>query len=145
MAPALASKTLEIVGVPPVGCTFMPNISPMTALPLISSYGNPCTMASRCAVVWGSLSKNGLAVVGAGPTWSTPVCMSPSTASLPGAASGTSWVAALPCFAQGNHQFGNLLLHFCGSFPWVGGHCNFISYLVPDLLIFTFHLSGSNH
>ena len=36
MAPALASKTLEGLGVPPVVCTLMPSISPLTALPLIS-------------------------------------------------------------------------------------------------------------
>ena len=74
------------VGIPPVGCIFMPSIMPRTALPLISTYGNPCPMASRWAAVWGGLSKAGLAIVGAGVAGSTPVCTSCPTASLPGAA-----------------------------------------------------------
>ena len=40
---------------------------------------------------------------------STPVCVSPTMASLPGAAWGTSWAAALPYSGQGSHQFGKLL------------------------------------
>ena len=57
MAPALASKTLEGVGVPPVGCTFMPSISPLTALPLISTYSSSCPMARECATFQGSQSR----------------------------------------------------------------------------------------
>ena len=145
MAPSLASKTLEGVRVPPVGCTFTPSISPLTALPLISTYSSPCPMASRCAVVQGSLSKTGLALVGAGAASSTPVCTSLSMASLPGAAWDTRWVAALPNFGQGSHQFGNLLPQFCSSLPRVRGHCSPSSYFAPHLLIFAFCLLGSNH
>ena len=94
MAPALASKTLES-WVPPVGCTFMPSINPLTALPFTSTYGNPCPMASRCAVVWGTLSKTSLAIEGAGAASSTPVYTSlPWPLSL-----GLLWALAglLPC------------------------------------------------
>ena len=147
MAPAQAYKTLEGGGVLPVGCTSMPGISPLTVLPLISTYGSPCPMASWCAVVWVSLSKTGLATVGAGAAESTPVCPSPSTDSLPGAAGGTSWVAALPCFGQGSHQFANLFPYFCGLLPRVCGHYSPSSYFVLDLLIFllsTFQVATIN-
>ena len=120
--------------------TFTPTISPMTALPLISTYSNPCPMASRFATVCGDLSKTGPAIVGSGVVGSTPVCTSPSMASLHGAAWGTSWVAALLCFGQGSHQFHNLLPQLCGSLPGVSGHCCPSSYFVPDFLIFTFCL-----
>ena len=96
MAPALASKTLEGVGVPTVGCTFMPSISPLTTLPLISTYGSPCPLASRYASARDGLSKTSPAIMGAGVAGSIPVCASPTMASLPGAAWGTSWAAALP-------------------------------------------------
>ena len=66
-------------------------------------------MASGRAAVWGGLSKASLAIVGAEAARSTPVFKSPFTASLPGAAWGTSWIAALPHFGQGSHQLGNLL------------------------------------
>ena len=75
---------MEGVVVPPVGCTFTPSIGPLAPLPLISTYGSPCPMASRCAVVQDGLCKTGPATVGAGVAGSTPVCMSPSMASLSG-------------------------------------------------------------
>ena len=82
MAPTLAAKALERVRVPTVGCTFMPSISPLAALPLVSTYGSPCPRANRCAVVWGGLSKTSLVIMGAWAASSTPVCLSPPMASL---------------------------------------------------------------
>ena len=76
MAPALAPKALERVGVSPVGCTLMPSISFLAVLSLVSTYCSPCPTACRWAAVWGSLSKTGLAIMGAGAARSTPVCLS---------------------------------------------------------------------
>ena len=85
MAAALAPKALERVWVSPVGCTFKSSVSPLAVLLLVSTYCSPCPMACRCVVVWGSLSKTGLAVMGPGVARSTPVCLLPPMASHPGA------------------------------------------------------------
>ena len=55
MAPALAPKALERVGVSPVG--LLPSVSPLIVLSLVSTYYSPCTMACRFPAVWGSLSR----------------------------------------------------------------------------------------
>ena len=145
MAPALASKALDRVWVPAVGCTFMSSISPLAVVSLVSTYGSPCPMASKCAVVCGNLSKTSPAIIGPGAARSTPVCPSPPMASLSHAVWGTDWAAALPCLGWGSHQFGNLLHRSCGALPRVDGHGSPSPYFVPDLLILTFHLLGSNH
>ena len=74
-------KHLKELGVPPVGCTLMPSISPLTVLPLISTYGSHCPVASWCAAIWGSLANTSPAVVGAGAAGNTPVSTSLSTVS----------------------------------------------------------------
>ena len=123
MAQVLAPKALGRVGVFPVGCTFTPSISPLAVLPLVSTYCSPCPMACRCTLVWGSLSKTSLAVMGAGVARvPLSVCPLPWPLSLSGAILGTGWgcCPALPW--QGSHQFGNLLPQFCGALPRVSGH-----------------------
>ena len=145
MAPALAPKALERGGVSPVCCTLMPSASPLAALPPVSTYCSPYTMACRCPVVQGSLSKTSLAVMGAGAARSTPVCLFPPMSSLNGAIWGTGQAAALHCPAQGGQQFSNLLTQSCGALPRVSDYSSPRLYLVPDLLILTFHLLGSNH
>ena len=139
MAPALTSKTLEKVGVPPVGCTFVPSISPVTALPLISTYGNPCPMASRCVVVWGSPRLVWLLweLWQLGITLSAHPLLWPLSLALLGAQAG---LLPYPALVRAAISLAILLPLFCSSLSRLSGHCSPGSYFVPDLIIFAFCL-----
>ena len=133
MAPAQAPKALERVGVSPIGCTFIPRISLFIVLPWFLLTVVTVLWSVGVLLVWGSLSKTGLAIMRAGVARSTPVCLSPPLVTLPGAIWGTGWAATLPCPGQGGHQFGNLLPQFCGVLLRVSGHGSPSPYLVPNL------------
>ena len=113
MTPALTSKALERVGVPPVGCAFLPIIRPLVVLSLVATYCSSCPMDSRYAAAWGSLSKTSPDIMGAGVARNSPVCPSPPTVFLPG---------AIWCNGWGGHQFGKLVPQLCGTLPRVSGH-----------------------
>ena len=146
MAPALAPKALERTGISPVHCSFLPIFSPLAILFLVSTYCSPCAMASRCAVAQGSLFQTGLAIMGAGVARTTPVHLSPPTASLSGAIWGAGLAVALSCPGQGGHQFGNLVAQFCGTLPRVSGHGSCSPYFITWASSFSFStLWADNH
>ena len=142
MVQALAPKALERVGVPPVGCAFLPILYPLAVLFLVYCC-SPCAMARRCAVNQCSLSQLLWELGQPGVLLFIHLLPQPFYLGYLG-----HWLGCCPVLpypGQGSHQFGNLVPHFHGTLPRVGGHGSPSPYLIMGFFVLFFCLVSSNH